>query len=92
MGAEVVDEDFAVDLGGVEGGTALPEKFGLFGFAFDEEVDLAAYPGSFGFGADLLLELHQLAAAGLNGAVGDLCFVGQIKGLGALFVGVGEDA
>ena len=76
VGAEVVDEDFAVDLRGVEGGAALPEEFGLFGFAFDEEVDLAAYPGGFGFGADLLLELHQLAAMGLNGAVGDFEFVG----------------
>src|SRR5579871_352424 len=75
VGAEVVDEDFAVDLGGVEGGAALPEEFGLFGFALDEEVDLAAYPGGFGFGADLLLELHQLAAAGLDGAVGDFEFV-----------------
>src|SRR5271154_1726173 len=76
VGAEVVDEDFAVDLGGVEWGAALPEEWSLFGFAFDEEVDLAAYPGGFGFGADLLLELHQLAAARLDGAVGDLEFVG----------------
>ena len=72
MGAEVVDEDFAVDLGGVEWGAALPEKFGLFGFAFDEEIDLAAYPCGFGFGADLLLELHQFVAAGLDGAFRDL--------------------
>ncbi len=92
MGAEVVDEDFAVDLGGVECGAALPEEFGLFGFAFDQEVDLAAYPFGFGFGADFLLELHQLAAARLDGAVGDLEFVGEFEGLGALFVGVGEDA
>jgi hypothetical protein len=35
VGAEVVDEDLAVDLGGVECGAALPEKIGLFGFAFD---------------------------------------------------------
>ncbi len=33
--AEVVDEDLAVDLGGVLDGAALPEEFGLFGFAFD---------------------------------------------------------
>ena len=46
--AEVVDEDLAVDLGGVQDGAALPEEFGLFGFAFDQEVDLAAYP--FGLG------------------------------------------
>ena len=44
VGAEVVDEDLAVDLGGVEGGAALPEEVGFFGGAFDEEVDLAAYP------------------------------------------------
>src|SRR5271155_4171393 len=92
VGAEVVDEDFAVDLGGVERGAALPEKVGLFGFAFDEQVDLAAYPFGFGLGADFLLQLHQLATAGLDGAVGDLEFVGQLEGLGALFVGVGEDA
>src|ERR1700735_2001311 len=48
VGAEVVDEDFAVDLGSVERGAALPEEFGLFGFAFDQEVDFAAYP--FGLG------------------------------------------
>ncbi len=42
--AEVVDEDLAVDLGGVLDGAALPEEFGLFGFAFDEEVDFAADP------------------------------------------------
>ena len=58
VGAEVVDEDLAVDLGGVECGAPLPEELGLFGFAFDEEVDLASYPFGFGFGADLLLELH----------------------------------
>ncbi len=36
VGAEIVDEDFAVDLGGVERGAALPEEVGLFGFALDE--------------------------------------------------------
>ena len=77
VGAEVVDEDLAVDLGGVEGSAALPEEFGFFGLAFDEEVDLAAYPGGFGFGADLLLELHELAAAGFDGALGDLEFGGR---------------
>jgi len=76
VGAEVVDEDLAVDLGGVECGAALPEEWSLFGFAFDEEVDLAAYPFGFGFGADFLLELHQFAAAGLDRAVGDFEFVG----------------
>ena len=30
VGAEVVDEDLAVDLRGVELGAALPEEFGLF--------------------------------------------------------------
>jgi hypothetical protein len=35
VGAEVVDEDLAVDLGGVERGAALPQEFGLFGLAFD---------------------------------------------------------
>ncbi len=92
MGAEVVDEDLAVDLGGVECGAALPEEFGFFGFAFDEEIDLAAYPGGFGFGADLLLELHQLAAAGLDGARGDFDGVVEVESGCALFVGVGEDA
>ena len=92
VGAEVVDEDFAVDLGGVERGAALPEEFGFFGLAFDEEVDLAAYPVGFGFGADLLLELHQLAAAGFDGALGDFEFVGESKACCAFFVGVGEDA
>jgi hypothetical protein len=38
VGAEVVDEDFAVDLGGLVEGAALPEEFGLFVFAFDEDV------------------------------------------------------
>ena len=44
VGAEVVDEDLAVDLGGVDEGAALPEEFRLFGLAFDEEVNLAADP------------------------------------------------
>ena len=35
--AEVVDVDFAVDLGGVELGAAFPEQRGLFAFAFGEE-------------------------------------------------------
>src|SRR5271156_5703696 len=70
VGAEVVDEDLAVDLRSVERGAALPEEFSLFGFALDEEVDLAPYPLGLGFGAYLLLELHQLAATGLDGAVG----------------------
>ena len=52
VGAEVVDEDFAVDLGGVERGAAFPEELGLFGFAFDQQVDLAAYP--FGFALALI--------------------------------------
>ena len=34
-GAEVVDVDFAVDLGGVELGAAFPEERRLFGFVFD---------------------------------------------------------
>ena len=42
--------------------------------------------------ADLLLELHQLAAAGLDGALGDLECGVEFEGFGALFVGVGEDA
>src|SRR6266550_9161201 len=88
VGAEVVDEDLAVDLGGVECGASLPEEWSLFGFAFDEEVDLAAYPGGFGFRADLLLQLHQLAAAGLDGAVGDFEFVVEIECGCAFFVGV----
>ena len=46
----------------------------------------------FGFGADLLLELHQLAAAGLDGALGDLELGGELEGGCAFFVGVGEDA
>ena len=92
VGAEVVDEDLAVDLGGVLDGAALPEELGLFGFAFDEEVDLAADPLGLGLRADLLLELHQLAAAGLDGALGDFELGVELEGFGALFVGVGEDA
>lgn len=92
VGAKVVDEDLAVDLRGVEAGAAFPEEVGLFGGAFDEEVDLAAYPLELLRGADLLLELHQLAAAGLDGAVRDLGVIGELEGLGTLFVGVGEDA
>ncbi len=42
--------------------------------------------------ADLLLELHQLAAAGLDGALGDLECGVELEGLRAFFVGVGEDA
>ena len=92
MGAEVVDEDFAVDLGGVEEGAALPEEFGFFALAFDEEVDFAADPFGFLAGADFLLELHQLAAAGFDGALGDFECGGEVEGLGAFFVGVAEDA
>jgi hypothetical protein len=92
VGAEVVDEDLAVDFGGVEGGAALPEEVGLFGLAFYEEVDLAVDPGGLGFGADLLLEFHELAATGFDGAFGDLELGCQVEGGCALFVGVGEDA
>ena len=70
MGTEIVDENLAVDLGRLCESAALPEKLGLFGFAFDEQIDLAANPVLFAACADLLLKLHQLAAAGLNGAVG----------------------
>ncbi len=73
VGAEVVDEDFAVDLGGVKGGAALPEEFGLFGFALRRGWSIS-WPtqAALGFGADFLPELHQLAASCRNGAVGDL--------------------
>ena len=60
---EVVDEDFAVDLGGVQEGAAFPEELGLFAFTFDQEIEFATDPGGLGFGADLLLKLHQAAAA-----------------------------
>ncbi len=39
-----------------------------------------------------LLELHQLAAACLDGAPGELVLGGELVGFRALFVGVGEDA
>ena len=77
--AEVVDEHLAVDLGGVQRRAALPEKFGLFGFAFDEQIDLAVDPGGFGFGADPLLEAHELAAAGFDGALGSFNSGSRLK-------------
>ena len=76
VGAEVVEEDLAVDLGGVERGAALPEEVGFFRGAFDEEVDLAADPVGLFSGADFLLELHQATATGLDGAGGKLGFGG----------------
>ena len=42
--AEVVDEDFAVDFGGVELGAAFPEERGFGAGAFGEEGELAADP------------------------------------------------
>jgi len=92
VGAEVVDEDFPVNFGGMEGGAALPEEFGFFRLAFDEEVDLSAYPCGFGLDADLLLEAHEFAAAGFDGALGKLEGGVELEGGGAVFVGVGEDA
>ena len=44
VGAEVVDEDDAVDLGGLVQGAGLPEEFGFFAGALYEQVDLAADP------------------------------------------------
>ena len=86
MGAEVVDQDLAVDFGGVERRAAFPEEVGLFAYAFDEEIDFAADPGALALGGDFLLQAHELAAAGLNGAAGELGFVGELEGLGALFI------
>src|SRR5665213_1859712 len=92
MRSKVVDEDFAVDLGGVEDGAALPEEIGFFGLALDQEVDFAADPLGLFAGADFLLELHQLAAARLDGALRDLAGGGHVEGGRAFFVGVAEDA
>jgi hypothetical protein len=89
VGAEVVDEDFAVDLGGVEQGAALPEEVGLFASPSTRR-SISRPTQRLGFGADLLLELHQLAAAGFDGALGD--FGVEFEGGCAFFVGVGEDA
>ena len=71
-------------------GAALPEEVGLFVLAFDEDVEFAADPLGAVAGADLLLEAHELAAAGFDGALGDLGV--EVEGLGAFFVGVAEDA
>ena len=88
--AEVVEVDFAVDLRGVELGAGFPEERGFFAFAFGEDDQLAAYPLLFGALADGLLELHQAALAGLDGAVGDSLV--EREGGGAFFVRVIEDA
>jgi hypothetical protein len=71
MRAEVVNEDFAVDLRGVEHGAALPEEFGFVADAFYEQVEFAADPLLLAFGADLLLEFHEALAARLDDAFGD---------------------
>ena len=70
--AEVVEEELAVNFGGLEEGAALPEQVGFFGRAFDEHVELTTDPGAFGFEGNFLLEAHEFAAAGLDGAGGDL--------------------
>ena len=90
VGAEVVDEDLAVDLGGLVEGAALPEEFGFVGLAFDEDVYFAPNPVGSGGTRDFLLELHQLAATGFYGALRD--FLIEREGTGTFFVGVGEDA
>ena len=88
--AEVVDVDFAVDLRGVELGAAFPEQRRLFAFAFGEHDQLAAHPLLLGALADGLLQLHQAALAGFDGALGN--FAVERKCARAFFVGVAEDA
>src|SRR5208337_1823928 len=88
--AEVVDVDFAVNLWCVKLGAAFPEQRGLFAFAFGQQDHLAADPLLLGALADGLLELHQAALAGLDGALVELAF--EREGGGAFFVGVAEYA
>lgn len=71
VGAEVVDENFAIDLWGVHLGAALPEETGFFAGAFDEDVHFLVEPHELTAGADGLLQLHEALAAGLDGAFGD---------------------
>jgi hypothetical protein len=56
---EVVDEDFAVDFGGVEFGAAFPEERGFGAGAFGEKCDFAADPIFLGAARDGLLELRR---------------------------------
>ena len=88
VGAEVVDEDLAVDLGGVELGAPLPEEIGLFAEALDEQIKLAPDPLLLALGGDRLLEFHEAFAARLDSAPGE--FAVQGKSRGAFFIGVGE--
>jgi hypothetical protein len=90
VGAEVIDENLAVDFGGLIEGAALPEEVSLFGFAFDEDIELAADPLLAGFAADFLLQAHELAAAGFDGALRD--FFVEREGASPFFVGVAEDS
>ncbi len=88
--AEVVDEDFAVDLGCVEGGAALPEQFGFFRLAFDQQVDLAADPG-FLLASALICFWIRISLRRRSISRGGT-FCREVEGFGALFVGVAEDA
>ena len=89
VGAEVVDEDLAVDLRRVENRTTLPEQIGLFALAFNQQIDFAANPLSLFARADFLLQLHQLAAAGFDGALRHLLV--ERERASALLIGVAED-
>ena len=71
--SEVVDVDFAIDLWRVELRPALPEQRRLFAFSFGQYEQFPAYPLLLGALADPLLELHQFAFAGFDGALGELC-------------------
>src|SRR5580692_5937816 len=86
---EVVDIHGAVDFGCMELRAALPEQRRLFRFTLDQHIELPAYPRGLGLLADSLLDLHQLALALLDDALGH--FFVERKGLRAVFVGVTED-
>src|SRR5271169_3127925 len=66
--AEIADEDFAVDLRGVHLGAAFPQQFGFCRRSLEQKVEPTANQSLFPAPADLLLDLHQLAASAL-----DLC-------------------
>ena len=74
----------------MELGAALPQERSLFAFAFGEHHQLAAHPLLLGALADRLLQLHQVALAGFDGALGD--FGVERECARAFFVGVVEDA
>src|ERR1700759_1310290 len=88
--AEVVDVDFAVNFWSVEFGAALPQHGRLFALAFGQNNKFATDPLLLGALRYFLLQLHELALAGLDGAFWELGV--EIVGFRTFFIGIVEDA